>query len=152
MPAANALIHPSSLSEASSHTISHHPCLFFVSHKTLVALWTWRNSFIKKMIIDAKTIVVTLIVAAIALYAGLRCIRQFALQIAQENHDAVLAMDAAAEATRRKKEQAADAAAASAFAKVQPILTTTTTTTTMANKSTTSTTPKSSPTSSSLSV
>lgn len=59
----------------------------------------------------------------IALYFGLKFIRSFALQIAQENHEALLAQDEAADTKRQKKEKAADAAAASAFAKVKPILT-----------------------------
>jgi len=75
------------------------------------------------MIIDSKTIVITLIVVMAACIFGLKLIRQFALQIAQENHDAVTAMDQAEEDKRLKRERAADAAAASAFAKVQPILT-----------------------------
>ena len=76
------------------------------------------------MIIDAKTILLSLIVMAAILYGGLQLIRQFALQIAQENHDAVLAMDQKADQERRRKERAADDAAKAAFAKVQPILTT----------------------------
>jgi hypothetical protein len=59
-----------------------------------------------------------------AFYIGLRTIRQVALQIAQENHDAIAAMDSAAEALQKKREANADAAAASAYAKVQPILAT----------------------------
>jgi hypothetical protein len=62
-------------------------------------------------------------VVVIALYFGLKFIRSFALQIAQENHEALLAQDEAADTKRQKKEKAADAAAASAFAKVEPILT-----------------------------
>jgi hypothetical protein len=64
-----------------------------------------------------------LLVVTIALYFGLKFVRSFALQIAQENHEALLAQDEAADTKRQKKERAADAAAASAFAKVQPILT-----------------------------
>ena len=51
--------------------------------------------------------------------SGLKFVRKFALQIAQENHDAVLAMDQAEEEQRVRKERAADAAAATAFAKVE---------------------------------
>ena len=76
------------------------------------------------MIINGTTIVLSLLAIAVFVYVGLHFIRQFALQIAQENHDAVLAMDAQADAARRRKERAADQAAAAAFAKVQPILTT----------------------------
>mmetsp|Transcript_5716 Transcript_5716/g.9019 ORF Transcript_5716/g.9019 Transcript_5716/m.9019 type:complete len:93 (+) Transcript_5716:58-336(+) len=73
------------------------------------------------MIIDAKTIIITLVIVLGAGIYGLKFIRQFALQIAQENHDAVVAMDQQEEQQRLKKERAADAAAA-AFAKVEPIL------------------------------
>jgi uncharacterized ion transporter superfamily protein YfcC len=76
------------------------------------------------MIIDGKTIALTVVVLILGLLLGVRFIREFALQIAQENHDAVAAMDQAEEEQRVKKERSADAAAASAFAKVQPILTT----------------------------
>lgn len=76
------------------------------------------------MIIDAKSVVLTLIVVALGCYGGLQFIRQFALQIAQENHDAIRAMDAAEDEVRLRKERAtADAASESAFAKVKPILT-----------------------------
>ena len=75
------------------------------------------------MIIDAKTIIITLVVVVIAFTWGLKFIRRFALQIAQENHAAVAAMDQDEDEKRRKKERSADAAAASAFAKVEPMLT-----------------------------
>ena len=75
------------------------------------------------MIINAPTIIVTLIIVAVGVYTGLQFIRKFALQIAQENHDAILAMDQADEEKRLKKERAADQAAASAFANVEPLLT-----------------------------
>jgi hypothetical protein len=74
------------------------------------------------MIIDAKTIVITLVVVLVAFKWGLQFIRQFALQIAQENHGAVAAMDQEEEQQRLKKERSADAAAAAAFAKVEPLL------------------------------
>ena len=74
------------------------------------------------MIIDAKSILITLVVVALAFIYGLKFIRQFALQIAQENHDAVVAMEQEEEAQRLKKERVADAAASAAFAKVEPIL------------------------------
>jgi uncharacterized membrane protein len=64
-----------------------------------------------------------LVVVVIALYFGLKFVRSFALQIAQENHEALLAQDEADDTKQKKKERAADAAAASAFAKVQPIMT-----------------------------
>jgi len=75
------------------------------------------------MIINASTVVLTLVVVALASFFGLKLVRNFALQIAQENHDAVSAMDQAAEQKRVKQERAADEAAATAFAKVKPILT-----------------------------
>jgi hypothetical protein len=74
------------------------------------------------MIIDAKSIIITLLVVATAGVYGLKFVRKFALQIAQENHDAVVAMEQEEEHQRLKKERAADAAAAAAFAKVEPIL------------------------------
>ena len=75
------------------------------------------------MIIDAKAIIFTLFLVTIGVYLGLKLIRAFALQIARENHDAVMAMDQAEEEKRRKRERAAEQAEASAYAKVQPILT-----------------------------
>lgn len=75
------------------------------------------------MIIDAPTIFVTLVIICVGTYVGLQFIRKFALQIAQENHDAILAMDQADEEKRLKKEKMADQAAASAFANVEPLLT-----------------------------
>ena len=75
------------------------------------------------MIINAPTIFVTLLIITVGGYVGLQFIRKFALQIAQENHDAMLAMDQADEEKRLKKEKLADQAAASAFAQVEPLLT-----------------------------
>lgn len=78
------------------------------------------------MIINAGTICATLAAIGVAAYLGLKLVRAFALQIARENHDAVLAMDRQEETLRLKRQQrSADAAAESAFAKVRPILTTT---------------------------
>ncbi|KAG7366517.1 hypothetical protein IV203_029187 [Nitzschia inconspicua] len=74
------------------------------------------------MIIDAKSIIITLLVVTVGGVYGLKFIRKFALQIAQENHDAVVAMEQEEEQQRLKKERAADAATAAAFAKVEPIL------------------------------
>lgn len=74
------------------------------------------------MYINAHTIIITLIVIVVACYGGLHFVRKFALQIAQENHDAIVAMDNDEDEKRHKRELAADQAAASAFAKVQPIL------------------------------
>lgn len=74
------------------------------------------------MIIDAKSIILTLIVVCLACYGGLKFVRKFALQIAQENHEAIRAMDEEAE-QRQKKEKAAEDATDSAFAKVKPLLT-----------------------------
>ena len=74
------------------------------------------------MIINAPTIVITLILVAIGAYGGLLFIRKFALHIAQQNHDAILAMDQADDEKRLKRERAADIAAAAAFANVEPLL------------------------------
>lgn len=74
------------------------------------------------MINDAKSVIVTLIIVAVASVWGLKFVRQFALQIAQENHDAMTAMEQEEEQRRLKKERAADAAANAAFAQVEPIL------------------------------
>ena len=62
------------------------------------------------MIIDAKSIVLTLIVVLFACYGALQFVSQCALQIAQENHDAIRVMDAAQDEVRLKKERAVDAA------------------------------------------
>lgn len=74
------------------------------------------------MIIDAKTVIITFVIIGVAGYLGLGAMRQFALSIAQENHDANLAMDMTEEARRAKREREADAAATAAFAKVEPLL------------------------------
>eukprot|EP00536_Pseudo-nitzschia_multiseries_P002746 jgi/Psemu1/301551/fgenesh1_kg.38_\ len=74
------------------------------------------------MIIDAKTIIFTLVIVAFAFIYALKLIRRFALEIAQENHDAVTAMDQEEEKRRLKQEKAANAAADAAFSKVEPIL------------------------------
>jgi hypothetical protein len=74
------------------------------------------------MIINTHTIIITLVAIAAAAYLGLRAIRAFALSIAQENHDAVLAMDAKDDKDRRRRERDADAALATATAKVAPLL------------------------------
>lgn len=75
------------------------------------------------MIIDAKAIILTLLLVSIGAYFALKVIRAFALQIARENHDAILALDQTEEQQRQKREAVADAAEKLAFAKVQPILT-----------------------------
>lgn len=49
--------------------------------------------------------------------------RKFALQIAQENHEAMLAMDQEDEEKRLKRERDADTAAATAYANVEPLIT-----------------------------
>lgn len=74
------------------------------------------------MIIDAKAVLVTLLIVVVAFVYGLKFIRKFALEIAQENHDAVTAIEQEEEQKRMKKQRAADAAADIAFAKVEPIL------------------------------
>lgn len=74
------------------------------------------------MIIDAKTVIITFLIIGVGVYFGLAAIRSFALSIAQENHDANLAMDMTAEARRARREREADEAATVAFAKVEPLL------------------------------
>lgn len=74
------------------------------------------------MIIDGKSVAITLIIVLAGSIYGLKFIRKFALQIAQENHDAVTAMDQEEEQQRLKKERDADRAADVAFAQVEPIL------------------------------
>lgn len=74
------------------------------------------------MIIDAKTVIITLLIIGVGIYFGLSAIRSFALSIAQENHDANLAMDMTEEARRTRREREADEAATIAFAKVEPLL------------------------------
>jgi hypothetical protein len=74
------------------------------------------------MIIDGKTIVITLIIVCVGSYFGLNLIRSFALSIALENHDANLAMDMTEESRRAKRERLADEAAKAAYAKVEPLL------------------------------
>uniref|UniRef100_A0A7S1VU70 Uncharacterized protein n=1 Tax=Grammatophora oceanica TaxID=210454 RepID=A0A7S1VU70_9STRA len=74
------------------------------------------------MIIDAKTIIITLLIVGAGFYFGLQFVRSFALSIAQENHDANMALDQAEEDKRQKQERNADSAAANAFAKVEPLL------------------------------
>ena len=75
------------------------------------------------MIIDAKAVILTLLLVIIGAYFALKVIRAFALQIARENHDAILALDQTEEQQRQKKVAVADAAEKMAFAKVQPLLT-----------------------------
>jgi hypothetical protein len=75
-----------------------------------------------KMIIDAKTVIITFIIIGVGIYFGLAAIRSFALSIAQENHDANLAIDMTEEARRARREREADEAATVAFAKVEPLL------------------------------
>ncbi|KAL3827050.1 hypothetical protein ACHAXA_007557 [Cyclostephanos tholiformis] len=74
------------------------------------------------MIIDAKTVIVTFIIIGVGIYFGLSAIRSFALSIAQENHDANLAIDMTEEARRARREREADEAATIAFSKVEPLL------------------------------
>ncbi|KAL7536435.1 hypothetical protein ACHAXR_009918 [Thalassiosira sp. AJA248-18] len=78
--------------------------------------------YIFDMIIDAKTVIITFSIIGAATYFGLGAIRSFALSIAQENHDANLALDMTEEARRAKRERDADAAATAAFSKVEPLL------------------------------
>ena len=75
------------------------------------------------MIIDAKSVIFTLCLVCLGCYGGLKFVRRFALQIAQENHDAIKAMDAEEDEQRLKKERVANAEVEKSFAKVKPILT-----------------------------
>lgn len=71
------------------------------------------------MIINAQSIVLTLFVVILGCYGGLYFIRQFALQIAKENHDAILQMDAEENIKlHRKLGNDADRATIDAYAKV----------------------------------
>ncbi len=71
------------------------------------------------MIINAQSIILTLFVVMIGCYGGLYFIRQFALQIAKENHDAILQMDAEENIKlHRKLGNEADRATVDAYAKV----------------------------------
>ena len=73
------------------------------------------------MIIDAKSITITLCIIAVACYGGLHMIRQFALQIAKENHDAILQMDMmeTEKLQRKLANDNADQATIEAYAKVK---------------------------------
>jgi CO dehydrogenase nickel-insertion accessory protein CooC1 len=71
------------------------------------------------MIINAQSIILTLFVVILGCYGGLYFIRQFALQIAKENHDAILQMDAEENIKlHRKLGNDADRATIDAYAKV----------------------------------
>jgi CO dehydrogenase nickel-insertion accessory protein CooC1 len=89
------------------------------------------------MIINAQSIILTLFVVMLGCYGGLYFIRQFALQIAKENHDAILQMDAEENIKlHRKLGNDADRATIDAYAKVvqqQQISTSVATSTTSAN-------------------
>ena len=90
------------------------------------------------MIINAQSIILTLFVVMLGCYGGLYFIRQFALQIAKENHDAILQMDAEENIKlHRKLGNDADRATIDAYAKVvqqqQQISTSVATTTTSAS-------------------
>ena len=75
-----------------------------------------------RMIINAKTVILSLIVISIVGYFALQMIRQFALSIALENHQANEAMDSKEEAERKKKIALADIRASDAFKKVEPLI------------------------------
>ena len=74
------------------------------------------------MIINAKTFILTTILILIVAYFGLHFIRQFALSIALENHEANQALDTKEEIRRKKKIELADKAASDAFRKVEPLI------------------------------
>lgn len=71
------------------------------------------------MIINAQSIILTLFIVSLGCYGGLYFIRQFALQIAKENHDAIVQMDAEENVKlHRKLGNDADRATIDAYAKV----------------------------------
>ena len=71
------------------------------------------------MIINAQSIILTLFIVSLGCYGGLYFIRQFALQIAKENHDAIIQMDAEENVKlHRKLGNDADRATIDAYAKV----------------------------------
>jgi hypothetical protein len=74
------------------------------------------------MIINAKTVIITLILITIVSYVGLHFIRQFALSIALENHEANQELDAKEDRERKKRIALADKAASDAFQKVEPLI------------------------------
>lgn len=74
------------------------------------------------MIINAKTVILTLILIAIVSYVGLHFIRQFAFSIALENHEANQELDAKEDRERKKRIALADQAASDAFQKVEPLI------------------------------
>lgn len=76
------------------------------------------------MINNAPTIIVALLIIMVFVYGGLIFVRKFALQIAQENHEAMMAMDQADEEKRLKREKESDLAVGAAYANVEPLLTT----------------------------
>jgi hypothetical protein len=74
------------------------------------------------MLINAKTVILTLILVAVVGYVALQMVRQFALSIALENHDANEALDSKEQKERKKKMAFADEAASAAFRKVEPLI------------------------------
>lgn len=70
----------------------------------------------------SAALVVLISIALLALtYFGLLFARRFALSIAQENHDAIVEEDAAAERERLKREKEADTAVSAAYTNVQQL-------------------------------
>ena len=63
-----------------------------------------------------------MVIIGVAGFFGLNLIRQFALSIALENHEANIAQDTQEQKKRLKMMEVADAAANAAFQKVQPLL------------------------------
>ena len=74
------------------------------------------------MIINAGTFILTIILIVVLGYGGLQLIRQFALSIAVENHEANQELDTKEEKQRKKKIELADKAASDAFRKVEPLI------------------------------
>lgn len=71
------------------------------------------------MIISPFTVVVALLVMACFAYFGLQIIRKFALQIAMEEHENLVAMDNENEANRQRQEKIAEEAEARAKQKIK---------------------------------
>lgn len=63
-------------------------------------------------------VIAAVIALVVVFYIGLTMARQFALSIAQDNHDAIVMEDTAAQKLSRRKEQETDAAVNLAHQKV----------------------------------
>ena len=82
-------------------------------------VWRILSENDSKMIINTSTIILSFLILGIFAYFGLQVIRKFALQIAIEEHQNLIAMDSEAEANRKKQEKIAEEAEKSAMQKVK---------------------------------